>query len=625
MFAIRIDKHGCPSNAGRDPDAMPPGLFPYADPALQQHWQDKNARIFSSGAPSAHAEPHLAVCRESGVVLTLWGRILNRDELAAKLDETLDKSAELALAAWRKWGADCCHELVGEFALAIYDPRERSLYALRDAMGIRPLYFAAEGDSITVATSIPPLRALAGRTFDLDPAWLARYALYTSMSRSATPFLGIAKVPPGHMLRLRGGQVELRCYHHFDLTSPPGARHDEAWVEAYRSVLETVVRCRVDDAHPTGVEISGGLDSSTIAGFGPRMVHDPDRKLHGFGFAFFEGEPDAILGMSRYAGLRNNHIFTSSDSPDEMRQRGLDVLGHPAEHGNALFHMPFYRLAARLGVSTLLSGFGGDEGVTSHARNHRRDLIGSGQYKALWQVLRGNRTARALRFAKALYNHRSHPEYAPGYLETAQKRLAGNFLTDEASREINLHEEVMDAARVHNGHDTLNAFCVDALAAPYVSTRTESCSLVAASYGIQYSWPLLDVRLIQQWLTTPSVEKASAEMGRYLHRRALRGVVPDTIRLRARKSMGALRYAPPLPGQPVSADGDTTWDWLEELRDGLHHRIAPMVDRDRLMQCIDVVQASAERNPAMILNIRSLRCLHTLNFWLRQMDERKTP
>lgn len=623
MFAIRIEEGRDPAKAGPGAEP-PPGLFPHADPALQQHWQDEHAFIVSSGDPSSRAEPRLVICRESGVALTIWGRIHNRKELAAKLGEARSDGAVLALAAWHKWGADCCNELIGEFAMAIYDPRDRSLFALRDAMGVRPLYFAAEEGGITVATSIPPLRALTTRAFDLDPAWLARYALFTSMSHSTTPFTGIVKVPPGHILRLRGGQVELRRYHYFDLTAPPGDRHDEAWVEAYREVLEEAVRCRLDSADPIGIEISGGLDTSTIVGFAPRMLEDPDRMLHGFGFVFFEAEPDAILGASRFAGVRNNHIFTNSDPADELRQRGLDVLGHPAEHGNALVHMPFYKLAGQLGVSTLLSGFGGDEGVTNHARNHRRDLIGSGQYKALWQVLKGNPAAKALRFAKSLYNHRSYPEYAPGYVETARKRLAGNFLTDEVSREINLHQEVLDAARVHCGHDTLNAFCVDALAAPFVATRTESCSLVAASYGIEYSWPLLDVRLIQQWLATPTVEKVSAEMGRYLHRRALRGVVPDAVRLRARKSMGPPLSAAALPGQSAIPDANATWDWLGELRDGLHPRIAPMVDRDRLARCIDDVETSPERNPATILHIRSLRCLHTLDFWLRQMDDRKS-
>jgi asparagine synthase (glutamine-hydrolysing) len=319
------------------------------------------------------------------------------------------------------------------------------------------------------------------------------------------------------------------------------------------------------------------------------------------------------LGVSRHAGLRNNHLFTSFEVGRASTQRGIEVLGHPAEHGNAVGHIPFFRLAKTLGVRTLFSGFGGDEGVTNYANSHRRDLLHTRQYRALWNVLPGNAVTKSLRMGKALTTNRHRAEYVDRFLTGARRRLQDSILLQDVKQDINLEPRILESAHWDAPYDTLNEFVVGMLSKAFVSTRTESCSLVSASYGIEYSWPLLDPRLIQQWLAAPTIEKVHPTMGRYLHRRAIEGIVLDRVRLQPSKYMGSA--LPNSGGQQIVAEqtGDVT-----ELRDGLSSRLASLINEERLGAVVERYvgrQAKGERSP---VDSRTLYSVLAAQQWLTQ-------
>ena len=81
----------------------------------------------------------------------------------------------------------------------------------------------------------------------------------------------------------------------------------------------------------------------------------------------------------------------------------------------------------------------------------------------------------------------------------------------------------------------INDFILQHRLGPWIARRLETCTLVAATYGVEYEWPLLDARLVQQYLSTPSIEKADRMGARYLHRRAVEGVVPAKVAWKAGK------------------------------------------------------------------------------------------
>ena len=183
-----------------------------------------------------------------------------------------------------------------------------------------------------------------------------------------------------------------------------------------------------------------------------------------------------------------------------------------------------------MGVQILLSGFGGDEFVTSiHGYLYLHELIKQKQYKQLHQNMQGNAFTQPLRFMKFVLQH--------GQGGVKNKRMANAFaerwpdmiVKPSIIENYALKTTFENMGKFDQGYQDLDQFTLEKRLQPFISTRTEECSLMARHYGLEYRWPLLDVRLIQCFLSIPSREKYYKGQGRYLHRRAIAHKVPANI------------------------------------------------------------------------------------------------
>jgi asparagine synthase (glutamine-hydrolysing) len=222
----------------------------------------------------------------------------------------------------------------------------------------------------------------------------------------------------------------------------------------------------------------------------------------------------------------------------------LKILGYPVEYGIANYHEPFYQLAEKFSVRTMLSGFGGDEFVTTtHGYMVPMKLMMSHQYKALYDILPGPPMIKFLRLLKLGYKKIksrgfTQPEYHPRLYEAYSQRWPHNIVRQELVDKYKLKQRYFDEARFNAEYTDLKKFILENRWAPFVPTRMENCTLMAAARKIEYRWPLLDVRLVKLFLSIPAKENYFRGMGRYLHRRAIDGVVPDLVTWKQSKNMG---------------------------------------------------------------------------------------
>jgi asparagine synthase (glutamine-hydrolysing) len=207
-------------------------------------------------------QPHFSA---SGKIITWDGRLDNRNDLISQLwNELADDRTDVAVAAaaFDRWGTDCFVRLVGDWAISIWDRREKELVIARDYIGIRHLFYYPGPKRILWCNHLAPL-ALCGEQFTISDEYVAGY-LAAHPDARLTPYREIHSVPPGRFVHIRIGQVSIHTYWAF--TSRPKTRYktDAEYDEHYRHLFRQAVRRRLRTDSPVLAELSGGLDSSSI-------------------------------------------------------------------------------------------------------------------------------------------------------------------------------------------------------------------------------------------------------------------------------------------------------------------------------------------------------------------------
>ena len=535
-------------------DRLLTALAPFFQPDVSGVWSDEQALIAQAtlhNTPESLYEKAPEICARTGRVIASWVRLDNRSELCAALglEETPTLTdPQIILAAHRQWGRACSDRLDGDFSFVIYDPRSQEAFCARDCLGAKPFYYVLTDELFVAATSIAALRAIEGLDLTPNLKWTALFAAVLAYSHTQGAYDPVRKLPPAHDLAVaRDGSAEPREYFAFDLSAPSTTRRDPQWVDRYRDAFDRAVDVRARSHFLIGSESSAGLDSSSIVARLVQVLPHCRDDFHAFAMISAEDEPEKLFAVSTMCDVRHTHILYRPEMLriDEAFERALVAIGHPPEHGQTLIYPGFFEQSRSLGIRTMHSGFGGDEIVTGYANNLIDELHRRGQFAALLDELPGNLPARLLRFAKRMRRGPDDPTDAMRRLIDYKLSIA--CLRREFLEDTGLREQIDRWTVPERPEFTLNTLAgLEAgfrLARP---ARLEGSALFAATYGVEYRYPLLDRRLIQQFFATPSIEKRRRDMGRYLHRRAMVGRIPDSIAWQKSKDMGGF-----LGGRPA--------------------------------------------------------------------------
>lgn len=530
-----------------DAETLLAALTPYGQADRTGAWRGSGALLVQALTWNTAESKHEAVpevCADTGRVIVGWVRLDNRAELCALLGLALREELtdpQIILAAHRAWGETCPDRLEGDFSFVVYDPERHTAFCARDALGVRPFFYHVGRELFVFASTAAVFPAL--RRFDAAPSreWMARFLIGESSDRVKTAYSQVGKLPPSHFLALgRQGAADPVRYFELVDAAPDTYRRNDSTVDAYREAFHRAVEVRLRSAYRVGAENSGGLDSATIIAHAAPKLWDGGADLPCFSVSQLEQESGYILDLASHCGIKHNYVLTRPTYQPSQREddRAIRVLGYPPEHTHALFHLPFFEHCETLGIRTLLSGFGGDEIVTSQAEFLNRELFLAGRYAQLFMELPGNVAMRAARMVALLGRHmRGHVS------RDRTPRLARSILRRDIVEEYRLTGFWEAQADAYRRSRTLNGHL---LAKPAFRTflvgRLEGCTLMAGSYRVDYRWPMLDRRLITQFLGTPSIEKRHREWGRYLHRRACIGTVPERILWKKRKGLGGFRH-----------------------------------------------------------------------------------
>ena len=273
---------------------------------------------------------------------------------------------EVILAAYERWGHGCLDRFIGMFAFLIWDERERCLFAARDRFGVKPLYYHQQPDgTLLLASEIKALHA-AGVPMRPDQVAWSTYLTYGAYDHSERTFWkGIKALPPGHTLVWQDGEVRLSCW--YDLAKRVGAEFDErpsAIVEEeYMALLNESVRLRFRSDVPVGINLSGGLDSSTLLGL-VQAVQGAESDVKAFTFVTGDSQYDELPWVERMLARTRHPSVVCRLEPSDVPALSESVQAHQDEPFGGLPTLAYARLFERAqaeGVIVLLDGQGMDE------------------------------------------------------------------------------------------------------------------------------------------------------------------------------------------------------------------------------------------------------------------------
>ncbi|MCP5021223.1 MAG: asparagine synthase (glutamine-hydrolyzing) [bacterium] len=302
--------------------------------------------------------------------ITFNGEIFNFPELRQGLVERgyafrTRSDTEVILALYEEQGSACVEQLNGQFAFAIWDDQDQSLFLSRDRLGIRPLYYAdpASHDptQFVFASEIKALFAhpCVAREFDLRG--IDEVLTYWTAQAPRTAFKGIRALPPGHSMRIKQGTIELWTYWSLRFGERAYDLSDDEAAEQLREHLIRSTKLRLRSDVPVGSYLSGGLDSSLIVAM---ITGESDAALETFSVAFESDEFDESSfqrEVSRHLGTSHSEILCT---PFQIGEVFPEVIRHAESPILRTAPAPLYRLSRLVresGYKVVLTGEGADE------------------------------------------------------------------------------------------------------------------------------------------------------------------------------------------------------------------------------------------------------------------------
>ena len=310
---------------------------------------------------------HMPMLSADGrMVIVYNGEVYNFRELRAELEGLGERfqshsDTEVVLAAYRCWGAQCVQRLRGMFAFAIWEIDKHQLFAARDRLGIKPLYWTESPRGLAVASELKGLLAggLAPRELDLQA--LHHFLTFYSVPPPYTMLASVQALLPGHSLTWQAGRVTVQKYWDVPASAVPSQRmeYEEARREL-RRLLEETIRLRMIADVPVGAFLSGGMDSSAVVAL---MTRISGARLKTFSVGF-QAESRSIDERS-YARLVAAHCDTDHT---EVLVDGSQVAAQLAQFVRAMdqptgdgLNTFLVSQAAAQHVKVALSGLGADE------------------------------------------------------------------------------------------------------------------------------------------------------------------------------------------------------------------------------------------------------------------------
>jgi asparagine synthase (glutamine-hydrolysing) len=453
-----------------------------------------------------------------------------------------DSASHLIAAAYRAWGTNCVQHIEGDFAFVVHDHANRRVFAARDFMGRRPLYYAEIDGALLLSSTVSALVAHPQCPADWDDVALAELVGVSLAGHARTPYRAVSALPPAtSLVRDASGPARTQRFWQLEMDDADDESFEMA-SERLMEMLSNAVVERCAASGPTTIWLSGGYDSPVMFAVGNAAL---DRlgvdRLAPVSFSYPVGDPgreDELI--ADIAGFwKAQPTWLSIDDVPLL----ADAAAH-ATHADIPFQHAFENwlrallgATARQGSHIALYGDGGDQ-LFAVSTVFLRDLFREVRFRELrreWRAFGGG-GVRALwnAVARPVLSEQARPRKRPSISFPAW--LSADFV---ARHELEKRQAEAEAA-LSAGGGYAAAETRRSLGNPTVPRVLTGFSTLGLEHGVELRAPLLDRRIVEFALRRPRRERASAGAVKHLLRRTARDLLPPSVLAPRKAKTGVL-------------------------------------------------------------------------------------
>ncbi len=504
--------------------------------------------------------PHVSKHNKHTFVITIDARLDNRDILVEQLEMSnlpLEKitDSSLVLAAYQKWGQECPKYLLGDFVFVIWDENKQQLFCVRDHIGIKPFYYYLNDELFIFSNDIRGLisNPQINKKYNDRAISIFLQGDFGFFDKKDTFFKEIKKLSAAKSITITGKYASESAYWDIDDISKIHYNTYEEYVKKLKELFSDAVKVRLRTSYPVVSHLSGGIDSSSIAVVAARELKKRKQLLYAFNWIEAPVEKHDptysewgfATQLVKLENIEQKDIKLTAEFIADLYDK-IDITIDDITYfwDEYLVREEVEKYKAR----SILSGWGGDELISSPGYSYLSGLFRQGHFtKAIKKIFlpykNTNKKFIYLRVIKKSIRELIYPifykrmsgfyqEYEQGYdpFEFTQDKFsisAKDFFLPDIKFQPGVHND--QKYLFNSGH---------------IQHRIENWASSAINKKIEYSYPLLDKRLVEFSLAVPEdLFDWTGSHPRHFFRSAISDYLPNNIAWAAKNSEPERRKA----------------------------------------------------------------------------------
>jgi asparagine synthase (glutamine-hydrolysing) len=477
------------------------------------------------------------------------GEVFNFADTRAELEKRghtfrSQSDTEVIANAYEEWGDECVHHFRGMFAFLIWDLKRQRLFAARDRLGIKPLYWAETAHGLILGSELKTLLATGFLKPELNLEALNYYLAFYSVPTPLTMLAGVQSLPVGHCLSWETVSQRVTVRQYWDVPAARPVQADETEIRAeLRRLLEESIRLRMIADVPVGAFLSGGVDSSAVVGLMTRIAGE---RLKTFSIGFdsdgqrLDERSYAQIVAKQYNTDHTEVVVTGQQVAAEL-ERIIWAMDQPSGDGLNTY---LVSQATAKPVKVALSGLGGDELFAGYPQF--KLLQQAESYDPLWQAL-PNPVRAFMSVGARTMSTVTHRSGFSGAVAFAQDDFLGRYgrvrvlFNDEAKANLLSSSACGELGRLPSARGRLASWIrsdepdvIDRVTRlelkNYMAhTLLRDTDAMSMAHSLEVRVPLIDHKLVEFVTTIPSNLKLRNGQPKYLLINALTDVLPPEV------------------------------------------------------------------------------------------------